>query len=519
MENEPQIGELEDELRFLREQGEHLSAVIAQADIGIAVLQDGAFLLTNAKLSALTGYTQSALDTFTLDAFVHPEDRKRVLGQLERLRSEALPEVSLRFRLKHQSGKYRVMEATLSTLRWGGQPATLACVRDVTRRARHEEEGHRNRRLEAIGALAGGIAHDFNNILANITGYAELVRLSMPPESPQAADLKKVVTAARRAHALVERILTYSQRAETVLQPLSLDSLVRRADVLVRATMPANVDLHLDLANRDTCVLADATQIEQVLVNLTTNARHAMRETGGELRIAVKPVDVQASDRLAAELTPGEYVRLRVADTGLGMDEETLARIFEPFFTTKAQGRGTGIGLAMTLGIVEAHGGRILVSSTLGEGAVFDIYLPRVAQGSAVLETPVDMKIYPGTERILLVDDEPPLVELGEQLLGQFGYHVCGYTSPLQALAAFRENPQAYDLLVTDQNMPKLTGDQLATKLQELRPDLPMIMITGFSERCDRSRARELGFTGYLRKPVEISELTRAIRLSLGDDL
>jgi two-component system cell cycle sensor histidine kinase/response regulator CckA len=398
-------------------------------------------------------------------------------------------------------------------MRGGGLAGVVLVFRDITERVQLEEQLRQAHHLQALGTLAGGIAHDFNNVLAVIMGYTELATMALPLSSPPHAALQHTLAAVHRAKALVHQILVFSRQQPVGRAPLALASILQEAVTFLRASLPATITLHLQLGDPVGPVLADATQIHQVFMNLCTNAGYAMRETGGTLDIHLDGVEVDPT--LAAthpDLTPGLYVRVTVRDTGPGIAPAVLARLFEPYFTTKALGEGSGMGLAVVHGIVTSHGGAVTVQSAPGQGAMFTVYLPRLAQDVGVPPVLAPGPLPRGHERILLVDDEASVAEMGQRLLTQLGYAVVAYTSSREALDAFRAAPHRFDLLLTDHTMPEMTGEALARAIRQIRPELPLILCTGFSETMTAGHARGLGIDAYLMKPWEIRVLAQTLR-------
>jgi CheY-like chemotaxis protein len=365
--------------------------------------------------------------------------------------------------------------------------------------------------MEAIGTLAGGIAHDFNNILSAVIGYTEIALADMPEDTSQHRNLQEVLKAGSRAKDLVKQILTFSRQTEQELKPLQINQIVRETLKLLRASLPTTVKISQDIQS-DSAVLADPTQVHQVIMNLCTNAAHAMRTKGGQLKIDLSDVVLGGSFiEQHPYLSPGAYIKLRVIDTGHGMEKAILDRIFDPFFTTKERGEGTGMGLAVVLGIVKSHGGAITVESEVGKGSIFNVFLPVILQ-EVDHEVKTRGPIPTGTERILFIDDEKSLVDLGQQILERLGYKVTIRTSSVEALELFMEQPEKFDLVITDMTMPNMTGDELAGKLMNIRADIPVILCTGYSERISRERAHRLGIKEFILKPIVMRELAKTVR-------
>ncbi len=373
-------------------------------------------------------------------------------------------------------------------------------------------------KMDAIGTLAGGIAHEFNNILAAITGYTELVQLDVAEGSQAYANLNEVLEAASRAKELVKQILTFSRQSGQERKPLQVGLIVKEVLKLLRASLPSSVEIRHNIKALSTTILADPTEIHQVLVNLCANAAHAMQRTGGELRVELADLDLDADDAsIYPDLKPGPYVRLTVGDTGPGMDGTVKERIFDPFFTTKEPGDGTGMGLAVVHSIVQSHGGAITVDSKEGTGTTFQVLLPQVPiEVTPKTHTPGELPA--GNEQILFVDDEEALVYIGEQMLKHLGYEVVATNSSNEALAAFRTQPDKFDLVVTDQTMPKMTGEMLSKELIQIRPDVPIILCTGHSELITEESALAFGVRELVMKPLVMADLARTVRRVLDEE-
>jgi len=387
---------------------------------------------------------------------------------------------------------------------------------DVTERQKLEVQLRQSQKMEAMGTLAGGIAHDFNNILMAIIGFTEMVLEDVSDNEPVQRHMEQVLKAGFRGRDLVRQILTFSRRGEQEKTGLHLSPLIQETFKLLRSSIPTTIEMKLDLdANRD-FVYADPSQIQQIIMNLCTNAFHAMREKGGTLEVSLRAIIFGTGEVLPEpDMVPGEYLVLSVRDTGHGMEDSVLKRIFEPFFTTKEKGQGTGLGLSVVYGIAKSHSGGIRVSSRPGQGSLFSVYLPAAPTPVEVQSETVSWDTLPaGTERILFVDDEESVVELGQGVLRRLGYTVVAKRSGRDALETFRED-RAFDLVITDQTMPEMTGVMLAAELLKLKPDLPVILFTGYSESVSRETAQEVGISEFLMKPLSKRELAGAVRRAL----
>ena len=391
--------------------------------------------------------------------------------------------------------------------------AGIESVRDITAQKKLEKQLRQAQKMEAMGTLAGGIAHDFNNMLAPILGYSELALTRLSPSDPLAADLQQIAKAAERAKDLVQQILAFSRRAPQEKKPFQPHLVVKEALKLLRASLPSTIEIREEISADGGAILADPTQIHQIIMNLCTNAYHAMRETGGVLGVSLANVTIADANRApGSELAPGNYMLLEVSDTGCGMDQKTLSHIFEPYFTTKTKGEGTGLGLSVVHGIVESYQGHISVYSEPGKGTSFHVYLPRLAETPSFAAAVCSEIIPLGTERLLVVDDEEMISMMLQLILQSLGYQVTLSSDSLEALALITQNPMAFDLLITDMTMPRLTGFELAQKALRLRPDLPIILCTGFNELINKEQALALGIRAYLLKPVSVRELGQAVR-------
>jgi PAS domain S-box-containing protein len=410
-------------------------------------------------------------------------------------------------------------------IRWlDGRMVRMEIASNITQRklaeeqkAELEEKLRQALKMEAIGTLAGGIAHDFNNILGAILGYAELAKESSRSFPEIYGKLDKVLQAGHRAKELVKQILTFSRQAVTERIALHPASLVTEAVKMLRSTLPATIDILLSIDPQAGPVLADPTQIHQILMNLCTNAFHAMEDSGGRLEIMLKETASGASDPVKVPGSEaGKYVQLSICDTGTGIDPGIRDKIFDPYFTTKEAGKGTGMGLAVTHGIVKSYGGAISIDSEPGKGTTVHVFLPIVDNGT-VFENDGAEPIPGGSERILFIDDEKILTSLNKVMLEELGYKVAASCNSLEALQIFRNHPDQFDLVITDQTMPAMTGAELAAQMLQIRPDLPIILCTGYSSIISREEARSMGIKSFAAKPLGKRELAILVRKSLNE--
>ena len=367
--------------------------------------------------------------------------------------------------------------------------------------------------MEAIGTLAGGIAHDFNNILAAMLGYTELAKEEIAEGSPAAEYLGQVIQAGTRAKELVKQILAFSRHAETIKVPLQIASIVKETLKLLRSSLPTTITIEQEIDVDSGHILADPTQIHQIIMNLCTNAYHAMEQTGGVLSVTLKRTFKHIHDlNNEPSVQPGEFMELSIGDNGPGIDPAIQDKIFDPFFTTKETGKGTGMGLAIVHGIVKSCGGFITCNSRLGEGTVFVINLPVFVEENVLPEAQSPEQSLFGTERILYVDDEKTLADMSKIMLERLGYHITVCTSSLEALNIFENGSDAFDLVITDQTMPGMTGIDLARNILKIRPNMPIILCTGYSSIVSAEEARAVGIKGFAMKPLVWSDIGGIIR-------
>lgn len=387
--------------------------------------------------------------------------------------------------------------------------------RDEEQKAELQARLMQSQKMEAIGTLASGIAHDFNNLLQVITGFTQLTTRKMDRTSGEYINLMKVLDSSKRAAELVRQILTYSRKDNLEMQPLDMKHIIEETLKLLRSSLPTTIKIVQQINHDGGLVMANATQMQQVIMNLCTNAKHAMQETGGELKIELTEVEIKTDDSISSrEMQPGKYIRLTVSDNGYGMTTEVQARIFDPYYTTKEKDIGTGLGLSVVEGIVKKHRGYITVDSQPDQGTKFQIHWPQL-ESMATPDIIDDQSLPEGKERILLVDDDHSIATLEKDMLESLGYQIVALTSPQEALDIFRDQPQNYDLVITDQTMPQLTGYQLAVKMMAIRNDIPIILCTGYSETVNRKKSEHAGIKEFIMKPFLLEEIAIAIRRAL----
>ena len=434
-----------------------------------------------------------------------------------------IPEEHIQTRYK---GKRTLHTKKIPLLDEKGQPEYLLGIsEDITERKWSEEEREKlqanlrqAQKMEAIGTLAGGIAHDFNNILSAILGFTEISMREVPPGSKLEHNLQRVFNAGIRAGDLVKQILTFSRQTEREIKTVQVKPIIKESLKLIRASLPATIEIHHDIGN-ESPIMADPTQVHQIIMNLCTNAAHAMQESGGKMVVSLTDVKLGAEvTDLHPDLAPGPFVKLTVTDSGQGMAPEIKDRIFDPFFSTKDLGEGTGLGLSVVHGIVKDSGGMVAVESTPGAGSTFDIFFP-VIESEQDAEIVTHTPLSTGTERILFVDDEEHQVEMGKQLLEILGYRVTATTSSREALKVFSAKPHEFDLVITDMTMPKMTGDVLAEEILTIRSDIPIILCTGYSEKLTPAKANVLGIKAVVMKPAVVEEIAGTIRRVLDQNI
>jgi PAS domain S-box-containing protein len=448
--------------------------------------------------------------------YVNPEDRR---GFQKLLHKVGMVE-GLEYQVKRKDGATLwVSSSARAYFDAAGEVVSYeGIVMDITRRKKAEKETselqarlHRSQKMESIGILAGGIAHDFNNILAAIMGYTELSLEDVPAGTLVSENLKAILTGCMRARDLIKQILIFARQSDEALLPILIDPIAKEVLKLIRSTTPVSIQIQQHISTT-TPIAGTPAQIHQILMNLCTNSVHAMEATGGVMSVDITSARFdQGFDLPQAKLPAGEYLKIVVADTGSGIPADVSDHIFDPFFTTKAVGVGTGMGLAVVHGIVETYGGQIAVESEVGRGTRISVYLPASRAPREEVITDAQAPV-PGSERILFLDDEVPIAIMCSQMLKRLGYAVSTCADSVEALEWFRSAPHDYDLIITDMSMPRMNGDVLASRLLAIRPDIPIILCTGYSKQLSEKAARELGIRAYIYKPVTKADLANAVR-------
>ena len=497
--SEEALNRNEAQLRFLFE----------NAAVGIVLVSSsGHMVKANPAFCESLGYSADELSRLRFDEITHPEDIDAETVEFEKLLSRSANAFQMKKRYVNKCGHtvFANLNASLIRTADGAPVYGIHIVEDITQRHLAEQESARlqtqmqqAQRLQALGTLAGGIAHDFNNILASIVGNVEFELESLPTVHESRPHLDRISEAATRATELVRQILAFSRLQAAQRRPLQLESVVEEAVKLLRSTLPAMIEIRTTIDPTTPKILADSTQIHQILMNLGTNAAHAMAERGGILSVALERTELK--EGAVAGLKEGLYAHLSVTDNGAGMDSATLARVFEPFFTTKPQGQGTGLGLSVVHGIMASHSGAIQAKSSLGIGTSFDLYFPAAAELLATQTTPEATTRKGAGEHILLIDDEPAVGEVTRYQLEKLGYRVTVFQDSSRALAAFTEKPGSFEAVLSDLSMPFISGLEVVSAIRALRPEIPVVLASGFFQTSDLEAAKKLSVNDVLTKP------------------
>ena len=500
---------LESEERF-RELVEMLPEAVFEADV------DMNLTFANHRALTLFGYSEQDFKT-GLNGFdmLVPKHRESALNRIKRrLRGEDLL-ASEYSGLKKDGTTFPILLHAVPILQGGKIRGVQGVIVDLSEIKKLESQLQQAHKMEAIGTLAGGIAHEFNNVLAIIMGNADLAIDDVPDWNPAREYLKEIRNASFRAKEVVRQILSFARKTMAALKPLEVNTIVKESLKLMRASIPAMISIKPKIPPGPKLILGDPTEIHQIVINLCTNAAHAMKTSGGILEVAVS--EVTLDDRTASryeDLSAGDFVKLTVKDSGEGIAPDVLEKVFEPYFTTKEFGQGSGMGLAVVYGIVKKCQGAINISSVVGEGTTVNVLFPKIEEEAPAKENK-ELALPRGNERILLVDDDPSIANMIRQMLERFGYTVTSMTESTTALERFKSDPDDFDLVVTDMSMPKMSGDQLAAELMKIRKNVPILLCTGHSDAVDEKKARQIGIKGFAMKPLDKGKLAKAVRATL----
>jgi PAS domain S-box-containing protein len=500
----------------LSESQEHYKILFERSHNAIFVvdLTTGRYLEANRAAEVLTGRSRDEIVKLTTED-ITPKDAQNRLDKANQLKTT--PDQVYEFKnviYVRPDGSERA--AVLTVVSGDGNQA-FGIAQDITDQLKSEEQLRKAQRMESIGDLAGGIAHDFNNILAPIIGIAEMLIEDFPPGSPESENARQILKAGKRGSDLVKQILAFSRQSEHKMIPIRIQHILKEVLKLSRSTIPSYFEITQDIQPDCGMILGDPSQIHQVVMNVITNAFHAIEDTGGSISVKLSQKVLLGEEIGDVNPGPRAYAVIHISDTGHGMREELIGKIFDPYFTTKEQGKGTGLGLAVVYGIVKEHGGGIKVASEIGKGSVFEIYLPLMEELRLSESSKGSEEIQGGNERILLVDDEESIANLQQRMLERLGYKATSRISSIEALELFRAKPHSFDLVISDLSMPHMPGDLFSAELRAIRPGIPIIICTGFSERVREDTIQKMGINGLLMKPILKSELAKIVRKVLDE--
>jgi PAS domain S-box-containing protein len=474
---------------------------------------DGQIMEVNTAATRLYGFgREELLNMKNTDLSVEPDETRKAT-------TEEKIKIPIRYHRKRDGSVFPV-EITASHFTWKGRDVHVAAIRDISLRIEAEKEKfileeklRQTYKMEAIGTLTGGIAHDFNNILGIIIGNAELALDDVPSWNPTYKCIEEIKASGLRAASVVRQLLSFIRKTDIKRQPVGMIGVVKDALTFMRSTISTHINIRQNMQSAADTVLADPTQIKQVMINLCTNASQALEDDGGVLDIGIQNVllDKDSANLIDPELIPGNYVRVTVSDNGPGIDPESIERIFDPYYTTRGVGKGSGLGLSVVHGIVKIHGGAITVDSELGMGTTFSLYFPVAEEKVEIASETVDE--WPkGHEKILFIDDEKSIVKMTRQILERLGYQVETQTNPVDALEMFRSDPNRFDLVITDMAMPQMTGDRLAKEILNIHPEIPIIICSGYSAKVSEENVAKLGARAFALKPLGKHNLAVTVR-------
>ncbi len=496
----------------LRESEEKYRLVIENANDAIFIIQDGIIKFPNRRLEEFSGYSREELTKVPFTSFIHEDDRGMVLERYQkRIKGENVPS-TYTFRGINKKGEIVILEVTVILIEWEGKPATLNFLRDITQQKKLEEQLFQSRRMETIGTLAGGIAHNFNNLLMGILGNTSLMLMKVDSLHPFYDKLKAIERLVENGADLTRQLIGFARGGKYNVKPLDLNKLISDTSEMFGMTRK-DITIYKNLEENLHTVEADKSQIEQVLLNMYINAWQAM-PSGGNMYIETKNMSVNEQESLTYNIKPGEYIKISITDTGIGMDEATKQRVFEPFFTTRRVGEGTGLGLASAYGIIKNHGGTINVYSEEGHGATFSIYLPALEERPSVT-TQSDVSPISGHETLLLIDDDYMNIESLSELLEEFGYKIMTAQSGREGIEIYKKHHDKINLVILDMIMPEMSAEEILKKLQEINKNVSVLLSSGYSLNGEAEKILKTGCKGFIQKPFKVDELSHKIREAL----
>ncbi len=496
----------------LRDSEEKYRLVVENANDAIFIIQDGIIKFPNRRLAEFSGYSKDELTKVPFTSFVHEDDREMVLERYKkRIKGENVP-ATYTFRGINKKGEIVIVEITAMLIEWEGKPATLNFLRDITQQKKLEEQLFQSQKMETIGTLAGGIAHNFNNLLMGILGNTSLMLMKVDALHPFYDKLKAIERLVEDGADLTRQLIGFARGGKYNVKPLDINKLIKDTSEMFGMTRK-DITIYKNLEENINTVEADKSQIEQVLLNIYINAWQAM-PSGGNIYIETKNISINEEESITYNIKPGEYIKISITDTGIGMDEATKQRVFEPFFTTRGLGEGNGLGLASAYGIIKNHGGTINVYSEKGHGATFSIYLPALEKKAVTSGQPQKSLIY-GHETLLLIDDDIMNIESLKGLLEEFGYKIMTAQSGKEGIEIFKRYYGDIQLVILDMILPEMSGGEILRKLQEINKNVRVLLSSGYCLNGETENILKMGCKGFIQKPFKIDELSYKIREAL----
>jgi len=512
-----EVAEHNQVVQLLRESEIRFKALHNASFGGITIHDRGIILECNQGLSTMTGYPITELIGMDGLLLIAEKSRDEVRNNIGNNYEKPYEAIGLR-----KNGEEYPIRLEARRIPYKGKNVRVVEFRDITERVKAIADKEKiywqllqSQKMESLGSLAGGIAHDFNNILTPILGYTELLKIDIPSDSPLQSSIEEMQHATYRARDLVKQILTLSRQTDQEMKPIKLQPIIKEALKLLRASIPTTLDIQQDINPDCGIIYGDSTQIHQIIMNLVTNAYHAIENSNGNIVVTLNQIYLELDQSLFLDLPEGEYALLKISDKGVGIPKNILDKIFDPYFTTKEKGKGTGLGLSVVQGILKSINGDISIYSEPNKGTEVYVYIPIIKKGDFKKEIDDLHPIIGGTENILIVDDEEAIVKLMKDMLERLGYKITKCINSVEALQIFKTNLDFFDLIITDMTMPNMTGSQLAKEIKKLKPNIPIIICTGFSEQINEKKCKSIGLQGFVMKPIIKREIAKIIRKAL----